>query len=303
MSNVSITSQNTAAQTGSLRSVIALACAESRHLLHVLHALQQQFQHISDEAIHEVAAYLDIPISQVEAVVEFYSFFHKTPRGRFDILFSNCTSCGDLELMRLLCQRLDVIAGNTRADGLVSIDQTSCIGMCDHGAALLVNGMPVTRLGAGKIDRIAALVEAETPLVDWPSEWFHVSDNILVRGLVLDDELATGDCLRAMLSREANETLNEIIQSGLRGRGGAGFSTGMKWKFCREAQGDAHYVVCNADEGEPGTFKDRILLNSHADSVFEGMTACAFVINAQNGFLYLRGEYRYLLPHLRSVLE
>ena len=65
----------------------------------------------------------------------------------------------------------------------------------------------------------------------------------------------------------------------------------MKWKFCREAQGAARYVVCNADEGEPGTFKDRVLLHSYADQVFEGMTVCAAVIGAQQGFLYLRGEY------------
>ena len=307
MSNVSITNPNAAAQTGPLRSVIALACAESPHLLHVLHALQQQFLHISDEALHEVAAHLDIPPSQVDAVVEFYSFLHKTPRGRFDILFSNCTSCGymagGVNLMEMLSRRLGLVAGNTRADGLVSIDQTSCIGMCDHGASLLVNGVPIGRLNAAMITRIAALVEADTPLADWPAGWFYVGDNIRVRGLLLNDELAAGDSLRVMLARGALDTLSEIIRSGLRGRGGAGFSTGMKWKFCREAQGKAHYVVCNADEGEPGTFKDRMLLHSHADSVFEGMTACAFVINAQKGFLYLRGEYRYLLPHLQSVLE
>jgi [NiFe] hydrogenase diaphorase moiety large subunit len=302
LSKVSITSQSAAARTGSMRSAITLACAESPHLLHVLHALQQQFLHISDEALHLVAAHLEIPPSQVDAVVEFYSFFHKTPRGRFDILFSNCTSCGDTDLMRLLCQKLEVIAGKTRADGLVSIDQTSCIGMCDHGASLLVNGMPLTRLDASSIDRIAKLVESKKPLSDWPTEWFGVDDNIRNIGLMLGDELVAGEGLRVTLSRGVEATLNEIVQSGLRGRGGAGFSTGMKWKFCGEAQGNSHYVVCNADEGEPGTFKDRILLHSHADAVFEGMTICASVIGAEQGLLYLRGEYRYLLPKLEAVL-
>jgi [NiFe] hydrogenase diaphorase moiety large subunit len=168
---------------------------------------------------------------------------------------------------------------------------------------LLVNGMPIVRLDVAMINRIAALVEGGTPLADWPAEWFHVDDNIRARGLLLNDVLAAGDSLRAMLARGATDTLSGIIQSGLRGRGGAGFSTGMKWQFCREAQGEEHFVVCNADEGEPGTFKDRMLLHGHADSLFEGMTACAFVINAQKGFLYLRGEYRYLLPHLQSVLK
>jgi [NiFe] hydrogenase diaphorase moiety large subunit len=306
LGNDSITSPNAANTTGRLRSVIAGASAESPRLLHVLHALQQQFLHISDEAVREVATHLGVPLSQVEAVVEFYSFLHKTPRGRFDILFSNCTSCGyragGLNLMAMLARRLGVAAGSTRADGLVSIGETSCIGMCDHGAALLVNGMPIARLDAAMIDSIAAMVEAGTPLADWPAGWFRVDDNIRAGGLLLNDDLAAGDGLRAMLERGAADTLGEIIRSGLRGRGGAGFSTGMKWQFCREAQGDAHYVVCNADEGEPGTFKDRILLRSHADAVFEGMTVCAAVIGAKQGFLYLRGEYRYLLPHLEAVL-
>ena len=289
-----------------IKAVIADAYSQSGHLLHILYALQQQFLHIPPEAAREVASHFGLPISQVRSVVEFYSFFSATPRGRYNILFSNCTSCGHkasgANLLQLLCDRLRVVAGKTRSDGLVSIGDTSCIGMCDHGAALLVNGTPIICLDAGKITRIANLIETETPLADWPAEWFRIDDNIRISGLLLRNDFAAGDAMRAMLARGADATLAEITQSGLRGRGGAGFSTGMKWKFCREALGDAHYVVCNADEGEPGTFKDRILLHSHADAVFEGMTVCAYVIGAGKGFLYLRGEYRYLLPQLQSVL-
>ena len=301
-----MSSPNLTVTTEQINAVIAEAYSQSSHLLHILYALQQRFLHISHEAVREVALHLGLPISQVESVVEFYSFFYATPRGRYNILLSNCTSCGykagGENLLQMLCHRLRVVAGKTRADGLVSIDETSCIGMCDHGAALLVNGMPITRLDASKITRIAALVETETPLADWPAEWFRINDNLRNGSLLLNNEFASGDGMRAMLARSIDGTLAEIIQSGLRGRGGAGFSTGMKWKFCREAKGDTHYVVCNADEGEPGTFKDRVLLQSHADAVFEGMTVCASVIGAEQGFLYLRGEYRYLLPQLQAVL-
>lgn len=93
MRNDAITSPNPANSTGLLRSFIAAACAGSPHLLHVLHAVQQQFLHISYQAAHEVATQLSVPLSQVEAVIGFYSFLRRTPRGRFDILFSNCTSC------------------------------------------------------------------------------------------------------------------------------------------------------------------------------------------------------------------
>lgn len=307
MGNILITGcPHSGDDAGMLRQIIAGACVESPHLLHVLHILQQKFLHVSETAIREVATMLALPYSQVEAVVEFYSFFHKTPRGKYDILFSNCICCGYLadrtDLMAMFGRRLGIVAGRTREDGLVSMDQTSCIGMCDHGAALLVNGMPVTGLDGSLLERIAILIEDRVPLADWPSEWFQIEDSIRMSGMLLDHEMPRGDSLRAMLALGAEASLNEIIQSGLRGRGGAGFSTGMKWKSCRAAQGAAHYVICNADEGEPGTFKDRVLLHRYADSLFEGMTVCAYLIGANLGYLYLRGEYRYLLPHLQSVL-
>ncbi len=289
-----------------MRAIVADACKQSRHLLHVLHLLQQRFLHISREAICEVAEHLGLPVGQVESVAEFYSFFYRTPRGQYNILLSNCTSCGYQagreNLLQLLSHHLRVLVGKTRADGLVSIGETSCIGMCDHGSALLVNGLPITHLDGSKIMRMADLVEAETPLADWPAEWFWIDDNIRNSGILLNNAFAAGDSIRALMARGADATLAEITQSGLRGRGGAGFSTGMKWMFCREAHGAAHYVVCNADEGEPGTFKDRVLLRSYAGVVFEGMTICASLIGAEQGYLYLRGEYRYLLPQLQTVL-
>lgn len=257
--------------------------------------------------MQQAAAEFDIPLSQVVAVVAFYSFFSTQPRGRFDVLFSNCTSCGYLsgeqDLMRMLCQLLQVTPGKTRADGLISIDETSCIGMCDQGASLLVNGLPVTGLDAEKLAQIAQRITTESSLADWPAEWSAVRDRIYQRDLLLMEQHAPGSALQTALAQGADRTLAVIRQSGLRGRGGAGFDTGKKWQLCREAPGSAHYVVCNADEGEPGTFKDRLLLREYADTLFEGMALCAFVIGAQKGFIYLRGEYRYLLPHLQVRLD
>ena len=257
--------------------------------------------------MQQSASEFNVALSQVAAVVAFYSFFSTQPRGRFDILFSNCTSCGYLtggqNLLQMLCEQLQVTPGKTRADGLVSIDETSCIGMCDQGASLLVNGAPVTALNAAKLAQIAALISAEIPLRQWPGTWFDVPDTIHRRDLLLAEYLTPGSALRQALRQGASETLAVIRESGLRGRGGAGFDTGKKWQFCRAAPGEARYVVCNADEGEPGTFKDRYLLREYADVLFEGMALCAFVIGAQKGFVYLRGEYRYLLPYLQSALE
>jgi len=273
------------------------------HLLHCLHAHQQQHGFISDEAMTAIAARLTLPHSQVESVVEFYSFFSRTPRGRFDIRFSTCTSCGSPSLMARLCDALGVEPAVTRGDGVASVETTSCIGMCDHGPSLLVNGLPVTALDETRIDAMSALIEAGTAPEQWPVEWFEIDDHLRRDALLLSETFETGSALRSVLDQGADEMLRKIGFSELRGRGGAGFKTAQKWQFCREAQDDVRYVVCNADEGEPGTFKDRVLLTSHADAVFEGMTLCARIIGAEQGFLYLRGEYRYLLGHLESILE
>lgn len=277
------------------------------HLLHRLHAIQQQYRYISPQAMQQIAAEYRLPLSQIAAVVAFYSFLSTHPHGRFELLFSNCTSCGYLadgeNLLQILCQQLQTTPGKTRADGLVSIGETSCIGMCDQGPSMLANGSPVIGLNAAKLAQIAQLVTDEIPVPQWPAAWLQISDTVHRRDLLLSGRLTPGSALQRALQLDVDETLAIILQSGLRGRGGAGFDTGKKWQLCREAPGNAHYVVCNADEGEPGTFKDRLLLREQADTLFEGMTLCAFVIGAQQGFIYLRGEYRYLLPHLQAKLD
>jgi [NiFe] hydrogenase diaphorase moiety large subunit len=99
------------------------------------------------------------------------------------------------------------------------------------------------------------------------------------------------------------EIINEILESGLKGRGGAGFPTGMKWNFCAEEKDPVKYVVCNADEGEPGTFKDREILDRVAYKVYAGMAIAGKTIGAKKGYVYLRGEYKFLLPQLMIELD
>lgn len=274
-------------------------------LLQHLIAVQRCFSFVPEEAVAALADALGVTRTQIRAAVDFYAFLHERPRGGFDILVSdNITDrmLGNQRLLRLLCERLGVEPGVSRADGRVTVDLTSCTGMCDQGPAALVNGQALTRLDPGRIDHVADLVEEDTPLERWPGEYFRVEDNIRRAGLLLSEAETDGTSLRSLLAKGADAALAEVERSGLRGRGGAGFTTALKWKFCREAQGGERYVVCNADEGEPGTFKDRVLLTSYTDLVVEGMTLCAGIIGARKGFIYLRGEYAYLVPHLESVL-
>lgn len=110
------------------------------------------------------------------------------------------------------------------------------------------------------------------------------------------------DILRKSLQRQPDDIILELIDSGLKGRGGAGFLTGLKWKLAKEAEGDVKYVICNADEGEPGTFKDREILDRVPRRVLTGMAICAHVIGAREGFIYLRAEYKFLAPKLKATM-
>ncbi len=275
-------------------------------LLSILREIQAEFRFISKETIEILAEELNIERTQIISVVEFYSFLHLQPRGQYDILLSDSITDhmqGKPLLMDYLSEQLNVVIGATRKDGLVSLDNTACTGMCDQGPAALINGLAIPRLDKKRIDQIVDLIKQQTPVCDWPEHFFKVADNILKPGLLLNTQIQQGEALKSTFTRGLKPTLEEIDLSGLRGRGGAGFSTAMKWKFCSEENESVRYVICNADEGEPGTFKDRVLLNSYAHQVFEGMTVCAAIIGSKQGFLYLRGEYLHLYHPLQQVLR
>ncbi|MEK7843019.1 MAG: NAD(P)H-dependent oxidoreductase subunit E [Pseudomonadota bacterium] len=278
---------------------------EAHWLLQILREAQEIFHFIPSAAITCIAAHLGVPRTRVEGVAGFYSFLSLKPVGEYRVLFSdNVTDQmqGNPELMRYFCHKLWLEPGKVSEDNLLSVDSTSCTGMCDQGPAALVNGWPLTNLDHERLDLIAELIRNRKPVCDWPSLLFEVKDNIRRSGILLGEPFESGTAIRATLARGSVATLMEMEASGLRGRGGAGFSVARKWSMCRVSPGEKHYIVCNADEGEPGTFKDRVLLNSYADLVCEGMTVGARIIGATKGFLYLRGEYCYLLHKLEQAL-
>ena len=296
--------------------------AETNHyqptrLLHLLREIQARYHHIPSAAIERLAELLTISRTHIIGVIEFYSFFHLTPRGHYELLVSDSITdhmLGKIPLLDYLSTKLEVAVGEVRNDGLVSLDNTSCTGMCDQGPAGLINGHALTHLSYARIDQLSDLINLQIPLDKWPTELFLVEDNIQKTDLLLNNPIQIGAALIAMFNRGTQETLAEINLSELRGRGGAGYKTALKWQLCSEHRhphndwvGDTpkqiRYVVCNADEGEPGTFKDRVLLNSYAHQVLEGMTLCAAIIGAEQGFLYLRGEYLFLYEKLQNILK
>ncbi len=147
------------------------------HLLQILREIQEETDWISPELAREVATGLGIPITKVQSVVQFYSFLYDRPRGRYRILFSdNVTDrmLGNSALIEHMLKRLKLRRGHTSADGAVSVDTTSCTGMCDQGPALLINNRAVTRLTPRRIDEICDLIRSGAPVTEWPEEFFRV---------------------------------------------------------------------------------------------------------------------------------
>lgn len=280
-------------------------------------AVQERHGQVSDEAINQIASELGIPRVEVDSLVTFYAFLSKKPRGKVVIRLCNDVvdmMNGGAAVAEAFKKELGIEFGQTTADGKITLEHTPCIGMSDQAPAALINGTVVTNLNAEKARDIVRAIKADgvgARLVRTLGDGNNAHDlvkamvvnNIRQRGSVVFDAYASGSGLQKALAMTPAEVIRDIKTSRLRGRGGAGFPTGMKWDFTRQAPGTARYVVCNADEGEPGTFKDRVLLTECADLTAEGMTIAGYAIGSEHGILYLRGEYAYLKPLLDHVLS
>jgi [NiFe] hydrogenase diaphorase moiety large subunit len=279
---------------------------QQKYILQILRNIQLSHHRISQDDIEQLSEALDLAKMKIQSKIDFYRFLHNSYAGDYEIYFSNSITdqmLGSEKLIQLLCELLFVKLGVTREDNRVTDDTTSCTGLCEQGPAMLINGYAIGNLDVERIKKIAALVSRGIPLEKWPQEWFMVADTIREQGPLLATESVPGEAIRKALQLGPEGVIGELEKSGLRGCGGAGFPTHMKWNIARTTAESERYVVCNADEGEPGTFKDRTLLNQYADTVLDGMTVCAATINAKQGFIYLRHEYHFLLEKLQQKLQ
>ncbi len=289
---------------------------DKHRMLDILLAVQDRFRWISPEAMETIAEQTGQSRIQVEGVASFYHFLSQEPKGAITIRI-----CDDIvdrytglaDAVAAFEEELGIAMGTTSADGRFSLDYTPCIGMCDQAPAAMVNGVIFTRLTKQKARSIAAaLREGASPeelispqfeaLSPYERATASVDNNILHAGEVLLGPVPQDAGLEKAAVLRSEQIIATVEASGLRGCGGAGFTSGAKWRFAAAEADPQKYVFCNADEGEPGTFKDRVLLTERADLVIEGMTIAARAIGAKEGLIYLRGEYAYLRDHLEDVL-
>ncbi len=291
--------------------------SDRTRLMDIIIAVQQHFGHVSDTTVEILAAVLSIHPVEIDEMVSFYAFFDREPRGRHRIRLSRTPISlmkGAASVAEAFERALGIAMGGTTADGLFTVQWTSDIGLADQEPAALVNGIALTGLTPTDVPEILrALLETGNggPLPAYPPTAddigrlpkSSVRSSLVQAGPLLSGSPGKGAGLRAALALAPDAVIAAITASKLRGRGGAGFPTGMKWRLTRKATGTGHVIACNADEGEPGTFKDRLLLTEFPDLVFDGMTVAGYALGAREGLLYLRAEYAYLWFGLQRVLQ
>jgi len=255
--------------------------------------------------------------TDVLGVVTFYHFFSLSPRGKYAVYLNGSITShmnGRAAVAAAFEKEAGCRFGETTSDGTIGLFDTSCIGMNDQEPSAIINGVIFTSLTAARAGELVAAMKAGKPVQDLVLEYGDganqtelvramVSNNIIKKGPVLFGPFRSGSAVRKAAGLKPEGVIEEIKKANLLGRGGAGFPTGLKWEFCRKEKSVKHFVVCNADEGEPGTFKDRVILTELPRLLFEGMAIAGYAVGADLGILYLRAEYAYLKAHLENVLE
>ncbi|MGZ8425248.1 MAG: NAD(P)H-dependent oxidoreductase subunit E [Candidatus Binatia bacterium] len=282
-----------------LRSILADFAPLGRPaLLPALHAAQQLYGSLAEPVAAEVSRSLGVPLADVYGVIDFYAMFYRQPVGRTVVRVCSapvCALAGADTVADALCRHLQIEPGAISSDGAFTVEHAPCLGLCDNAPALLVGESAVGHADAVEAAKIGA------PNAHSPGSFVGGDIRILTSNCgqghptSLADYQARGGYagLRKALSMTPPNVLAEVKAAGLVGRGGAAFPTGIKWEGAANAPGQPKYIVCNADESEPGTFKDRILMEDDPHRIIEGMIIAARAVGAGRGYIYVRGEYPY----------
>jgi NADH-quinone oxidoreductase subunit F len=267
-------------------------------LLPALHAAQTIYGWLPEDVAAEVARSLHVPLADVHGVIEFYSLFSNEPLGKKVIRVCTDQACALKDargILDHLCFHHGIQPGETTAGQAVTVEASPCLGLCELAPAVwtMDNGRWTVGIGSVEADRPRSMVYGPIRLL---------TENC-GSGTTSLETYGNYSALAKALTMKPEEIVAEIKASGLVGRGGAAFPTGIKWEGAANAPGDQKYVICNADESEPGTFKDRILLLDDPHRTIEGMLIAGYAIGASRGYLYVRGEYPYIFPVLEQALQ
>ena len=281
--------------------------------LPLLHFWQEHFGFITDDAVTWIAAKLGLQPINILELVTFYPMLREKRAGKTHIRVCRTLSCamaGSYQVMEKLCAATGIKRGNhgdpvsVSADGDYSIEFVECLASCGTAPVCMVNDDLHENIQPDNATSIVS--EAVVSPMMHPS---HPLENRIVFKNIgrknwkidIDTYLKAGgyEDLKKALTMSRTDIVNEVKTSGLRGRGGAGFPCGVKWSFIKPDEKKPVYLICNADESEPGTFKDRYIIHEDPHQLLEGIAISCYAINARTAYIYIRGEF----PEGAKILE
>ncbi|MCF6335809.1 MAG: NAD(P)H-dependent oxidoreductase subunit E, partial [Spirochaetales bacterium] len=278
-------------------------------LLPALLEAQELFGYISESTAELIGSVLGVPSAEIYGVIEFYSLLYSKPTA--DTIIRICTSplCslkGSYKIKKALLEKLDLEDGVSSGDGLFMVESVQCLGLCDHAPSGMVNNKSIVNISIEGLDDII------NGKYSAPENRAFGTNPVLTERFDRIDPESIADFIREggftgfhhALTLSRDNLIDIVTNSGLLGRGGAAFPTALKERGALEASGTGEtYIVCNADESEPGTFKDRIMLSRDPFSVLEGILISALIIGAEKGYIYIRGEYQDARNLFSRVIE
>jgi len=281
---------------------------------------QDYYGFVGDEVLAEIARRLDLNMTQVTETMAYYSMLRRQPMGKYHIQVCTNVSCmlrGGNEMLAHLKKRLSIGHKEVTPSGTFSLEEVECMGACTGAPCLQVNYDFYEDLTPILVDEL--LEQLQTGMKTKPvtcttgslHERHEIEVPVISRRFGIPnsrkiDVYRQNDGYKALEKAVKEMTpeaiIDEVKKSNLRGRGGAGFPTGMKWSFVPKDSPKARYVLCNADESEPGTCKDRPLMEHDPHQLIEGIAIAGRAIGSKQGYIYIRGEYRYVLDILDAAL-
>jgi len=282
---------------------------------------QDHFGFLGDDILDEIATRLGLNKLQVEETLAYYSMLRRKPAGRYHIQVCTNISCmlrGGNELYEHVQKRLGIRNREVSPSGTFSLEEVECMGACTGAPSMQVNYDFHENLSPEKVDALFEQLEqgkkpqpvpltsgsvherlpAEVPVI---SKRFGIRDSRKIDVYLNHEGYQALE--KALLRMTPDQIIDEVKKSNLRGRGGAGFPTGMKWGFVPKDTQKPKYIIANADEAEPGTCKDRPLMEMDPHQLIEGMAIAGRAVGANRGFIYIRGEYRYIIEIVDAAIS
>jgi len=290
------------------------------NLVQILREIHKVQNYITPKQLKEVAQNLNLSLSKVYGATTFYTLLSPNPKGKHVIKICSSTPCymaGSEDLLDYLKDKLKIQEGKTSPDGLFTLESTSCLGVCAIAPAVMVNDKIYGNLNIKRLEQIIDKCkrgELETEkLTSLGADILgNREDQVVLKncGIINPEsieeyKLKGGYSTLSKTIKKMNpqEVINEIKSSKLVGRGGAAFPTGLKWEFTFRAADKPKYIICNADEGEPGTFKDRLILEGDPYKIIEAMAIAGYAVGAKYGYIYIRGEYNLSIQRVNLAIK